>query len=341
MQQKAFFCCKTSLFMCFINNMSKEKNEVETEILYKYLKGQTTAEEETQIAEWLSADPNNQKEMDTVRFLFDSVKLYGDKMQSPRRIPLVRWRTIGRRAVQIAAAVMIAAGAGFIANRHSIGELSDRHHSIYVPAGQRMELTLADGTRVWMNSDSRLEYPILFAQDVRRVKLTGEAMFEVAHDKSHPFIVETYASDIRVLGTKFNVDADEEHHRFSTTLMEGSVRISNRLDPSQVNIVMRPNEKVDLIGNYLYMSKLDDCDSPCWMNGQLDITGLSFAELMEKMEQTFAVRVVIERSSLPSTAGIGGKIRINAGVGNAFRWLHSLLNFDYEIDEAENTITIK
>ena len=314
---------------------------METEILHKYLSGMTTPEEEAQIAEWLSADPNNQKEMDTARFLFDSVKLYGDKMQPTQRRSLVRWRTIGRWATQIAAAVMIAIGAGFFANRYSIGELSDKHHSIYVPAGQRMELTLADGTRIWMNSESRLEYPILFAQDVRRVKLIGEAMFEVAHDESHPFIVETFASDVRVLGTKFNVDANEAHHRFSITLMEGSVRISNRLDPSQANIVMRPNEKVDLIGNYLYTSKLDDYDSPCWLNGQLDITGLSFAELMEKMEQAFAVRVVIKRSSLPSTAGIGGKIRINAGVGNAFRWLHSLLNFDYEIDEAENTITIK
>ncbi|WP_346701351.1 FecR domain-containing protein [uncultured Alistipes sp.] len=301
----------------------------------------TTPEEETQIAEWLSADPNNQKEMDTARFLFDTVKLYGDKIQPTQRRPLVRWRTIGRWAAQIAAAVMIAVGAGFFANRYSIGELSDKHHSIYVPAGQRMELTLADGTRVWMNSESRLEYPIMFAQDVRHVKLIGEAMFEVAHDKSHPFIVETFASDVRVLGTKFSVDANEAHHRFSITLMEGSVRISNRLDPSQANIVMRPNEKVDLIGNYLYTSKLDDYDAPCWMNGQLDITGLSFTELMEKMEQAFAVRVVIKCSSLPSTAGIGGKIRINAGVGNAFKWLHSLLNFDYEIDEAENTITIK
>ena len=301
----------------------------------------TTPEEETQIAEWLSADPNNQKEMDTARFLFDTVKLYGDKIQPTQRRPLVRWRTIGRWAAQIAAAVMIAVGAGFFANRYSIGELSDKHHSIYVPAGQRMELTLADGTRVWMNSESRLEYPIMFAQDVRHVKLIGEAMFEVAHDKSHPFIVETFASDVRVLGTKFSVDANEAHHRFSITLMVGSVRISNRLDPSQANIVMRPNEKVHHIGNYLYTSKLDDYDAPCWMNGQLDITGLSFTELMEKMEQAFAVRVVIKCSSLPSTAGIGGKIRINAGVGNAFKWLHSLLNFDYEIDEAENTITIK
>ncbi len=314
---------------------------VETELLYNYLKGRTTAEEEIRIAEWLAADPENQKELDAVRFLFDSAELYGDKLRASRKVSLVGWHKLGRYAVQVAATVTIAVGAAFLADRHSLGELSDMRNSIYVPAGQRMELTLADGTRVWLNSESKLDYPVLFARDVRRVKLTGEAMFEVSHDKSHPFVVETFASDIRVLGTKFNVDADEEHRKFSTTLLEGCVRISNRLNPGQEHIVMQPNEKVDLIGNYLYASKMDDYDSPCWMNGQLNITGLSFNELMEKIEQVFAVRVVIERNTLPSTAGIGGKIRINAGVDNALRWLQSVLHFDYEIDEAENTIRIK
>lgn len=314
---------------------------METEILYNYLKGRTTSDEETRIAEWLAADPKNQQEMEAVRFLFDGSELYGDSLHTARKVSLVSWRPVMRRVAQLAAAVVIAVGAGLLANRHSLGELREMHNSIYVPAGQRMELTLADGTHVWLNSESRLEYPVLFAEDVRRVKLTGEALFEVAHDKSHPFVVETFASDIRVLGTKFDVNADDEHRKFSTTLLEGAVQISNRLNPGQGNIIMQPNEKVDLIGDYLYAYKIDDCDSPCWMNGLLDITGLSFAELMEKMEQAFAVRVVIERSAMPSTAGMGGKIRINAGVDNAFKWLHSVLDFEYEINETDNTITIK
>lgn len=77
------------------------------------------------------------------------------------------------------------------------------------------------------------------------------------------------------------------------------------------------------------------------MDGQLNITGLSFCELMEKFEQVFAVKIVIERKNLPATTGIGGKIRINAGVDNALKWLRSVMNFDYEVDEVENTITIK
>lgn len=341
MKKISFFPCKVVRLVRFNINRQKEKTDVETEILYKYLKGRTTPEEDARIAKWLAADPENQKEMEAAHFLFDGSQLYGDRLRSAHKAKFVSWRLLVRRAVQVAAAVAIAAGAGLLADRHSLGGLREMHNSIYVPAGQRMELTLTDGTHVWLNSESRLEYPVLFARNVRRVKLTGEALFEVAHDRSHPFVVETFASDIRVLGTKFDVNADAERRKFSTTLLEGSVQISNRLNPGQGHIVMQPNEKVDLIGNYLYTNKIDNCDSPCWMNGQLDITGLSFIELMEKMEQVFAVQVAIERSSVPSTVGIGGKIRINAGVDNAFRWLHSVLDFEYEINETDNTITIK
>lgn len=314
---------------------------MKTEILYNYLKGRTTPEEEARIAEWLAADPGNQKEMEAARFMFDGVELYGDRLRPARKASLVPLRRIGRWTVQIAAAVAIAVGAGLLANRHSLDGVRDMHNTIYVPSGQRMELTLADGTHVWLNSEARLEYPVLFAQDVRRVKLVGEAMFDVAHDMSHPFVVETFASDIMVLGTKFDVNADVEHRKFSTALWEGSVQISNRLNSGQGDIVMRPHEKVDLIGDYLYASQIDGCDSPCWMNGLLDITGLSFDELMEKMEQVFAVKVVVERSTMPTTTGMGGKIRINAGVDNAFRWLRSVLDFEYEIDGTSNTITVR
>lgn len=92
---------------------------METELLYKYLKGRTTSGEEARIAEWLSSDPENQKELDYVRFMFDSAELYGGDLRSARKPSLVSWRKLGRYAVQLAAAVMIAVGAGLLAKRHS------------------------------------------------------------------------------------------------------------------------------------------------------------------------------------------------------------------------------
>lgn len=82
------------------------------------------------------------------------------------------------------------------------------------PNGQRLKLTLPDGTGVQLNSGSVIEYPSVFGKDVRRIRLSGEAMFDVTHNEEQPFVVETFASDIRVLGTRFNVVANENASDF-------------------------------------------------------------------------------------------------------------------------------
>lgn len=203
-----------------------------------------------------------------------------------------------------------------------------------------MELTLADGTHIWLNSEATIEYPAVFARNSRCVKLSGEAMFEVKHDEKRPFVVETFAMDVRVLGTKFNINADEEHNRFSATLLQGTVLVSNRLDPSQMDIVMKPNEVVSMVNGRLSTTLLADESSLCWPEGLLYVTGLSFPELMDKLEQTFAVHIVIDRKTLPDMSAAGGKIRVNAGIENALRVLQYAANFTYKIDETTNTITI-
>ena len=118
----------------------------------------------------------------------------------------------------------------------------ERMQQVVVPAGQRVELRLADGTKVWLNSKSRLEYPSSFGRRSRRVTLCGEGYFEVAHDERKPFVVETGQYDVRVLGTTFNVYAyDNDRAAFETALMEGSVEVSSRSDASQ-RLVLQPNE---------------------------------------------------------------------------------------------------
>lgn len=86
-----------------------------------------------------------------------------------------------------------------------------------------MELTLEDGSRLWLNSGTELEYPAVFSRKSRDVVLhSGEVMFDVANDGRRPFNVETYASTISVLGTKFNVSVDEASGEFSAALLRGS-----------------------------------------------------------------------------------------------------------------------
>lgn len=315
---------------------------MENEVLYRYLKGETTIAEEQQVAEWLGENSaEHQKQLDSVRFVFEGMELHGVFSQAMQRSMRLSWMQMGRYAVRIAAVVLIALGAGYVCYQQGYRSVSDQTNIVQVPAGQRMELTLTDGTHIWLNSEATIEYPAIFTRNSRHVKLSGEAMFEVKHDAKRPFVVETFASDVRVLGTKFNIDADEEHNRFSAALLEGSVLISNRLDPSQMDIVMKPNEVVNLVDGRLASSSLQDESSLCWPEGLLYVTGLSFTELMDKLEQTFAVRIVIDRETQPDMGASGGKIRVNAGIENALRVLQYAANFTYEIDQATNTVTIR
>ncbi len=101
--------------------------------------------------------------------------------------------------------------------------------SIYVPTGQRVNITLSDGTNVWLNARTKIVYPAVFDKSVRQVAVDGEAYFDVAKDKKRPFIVETGKCNMEVLGTKFNVEGYSDKDDFEVTLMEGSVRVASRI----------------------------------------------------------------------------------------------------------------
>lgn len=116
-----------------------------------------------------------------------------------------------------------------------------------------MELTLEDGSRLWLNSGTDLEYPAVFSRKSRDVVLhSGEVMFDVANDVRRPFNVETYASTISVLGTKFNVSVDEASGEFSAALLRGSIRVDNNLNENEA-FVLRPNQMVRMKDNHLLM----------------------------------------------------------------------------------------
>lgn len=204
-----------------------------------------------------------------------------------------------------------------------------------------MQMTLADGTQVQLNSGSILEYPVVFANESRRVKLSGEAMFEVAPDERHPFIVETFASDIQVLGTKFNVLADKERGRFSTTLVEGKVKVSSRINPAET-FIMQPNDMVTLADGRLYKKRVSDFADLCWTEGLIHLKKMPFEELMSTFERAFDVKIEIKRKTMPQINVMSGEIRISDGVDYALHVLQMVsTEFTYARDEKTNVIVIR
>ena len=169
---------------------------------------------------WLEADPAHESELAKVQRQHDLVALsapvINELYAKDRRR---RFGSVLRRWSAAAAAVVLLAFGGYYFHAaRDFSRQGERLLSVSVPYGQRVSLTLQDGTSVWLNAGTTLRYPALFTGRERRVEIEGEARFEVVHDAKHPFIVRTYACDVEVLGTKFNVVAEEENGLFSTAL---------------------------------------------------------------------------------------------------------------------------
>ncbi|WP_461638596.1 FecR family protein [Labilibaculum euxinus] len=161
------------------------------------------------------------------------------------------------------------------------------YNQINIPRGGEYSLTLADGTKVWLNSESSLKYPVQFIGEIRKVELTGEAYFEVAHNKSKPFIIESHGTEVKVLGTKFNVSAYNDEEDITTTLVEGSVQVSSLgnselLEPGYQAVVKRGSNQfqVNKVNADLYTS---------WINGVFQFKNQSLEEICHQLSRWYNV----------------------------------------------------
>lgn len=312
------------------------------EQIFKYFRGEASDEEKDSLDRWIAASEENRKRYRFARFVFEGVAMHS----TPETIRSAADRK--RRTVRmfvgfiggLAAAVAIFFISAMLVRNEIDRELSDTYATIQVPAGQRMDLLLEDGTMVKLNSGARISYPTRFANDSRDIRLSGEAYFDVTKDKSRPFVVRTFASDIKVLGTKFNISADEASGNFTAMLVEGVVEVKNRKNPAE-SLVMKPNDVVTLEDGRLRRSKTDDFEELCWTKGLIHLKKMPFDKMMAMFERVFDVRIVIQREIMPVIEIVSGQIRISDGVDNAFHVLEQVSDFTYERDPKTNVIVIR
>lgn len=324
------------------------KIEMETYLLIKYLKCSTTPEEEAAVRHWLADDPDGShaRQYSDAHFLYEGMLIHGGdhskgfaSVQRPKKT--VRRRILAV-AASVAAAIAIIAGTGLLTRNYIIDGLSARTETIYVPAGKSMQLTLEDGTQLWLNSGSEIEYPVVFSRKSRNVTVhSGEVMFDVAKDTGRPFNVNTYASTISVYGTKFDVAVDESAREFSAALLRGSIKVSSHLRTGE-EYMLQPNQMVRLEDDHLYVERIADPRSVgCWTEGLIDVTDIPFDRLMKKFELAYDVRIVIARDTLPQIRYTRGKVRISEGVKHALSMLALASDFSYDYDRLTNTVVIR
>ncbi len=171
--------------------------------------------------------------------------------------------------------------------------------TISVPKGNKSEVFLPDGSKIWLNNSSKLVYPKKFNNAERIVILTGEAYFEIAHNSKVPFIVQTSDIHIRVLGTKFNVSAYPNDKFIETTLISGKVNVQSIENP-EIESAISPGESLtfDKVNNHMTKSQVSTEFFTYWMKGEFVFKDEKFETLAKRIERIYNVEIIFEDPSL-------------------------------------------
>lgn len=227
------------------------------------------------------------------------------------------------------------------ANGNSIVSSTDiKFATLSTPKGGEYQIVLSDGTKVWLNAATTLQYAANFkGQAKRKVKLlAGEAYFEVAKDKNHPFVVETQSQEVEVLGTHFNINSYADEGTTVTTLTEGSVRVT-KSDDKKSMLLTPGNQIVNSKGTFT-VQPADYETALAWKEGRIYFKDASIQEVLRQVSRWYNIEV--EYQGAPTKEVFNGGIKRNAKL-SALLHILELSNVQFSLSKKNNitTLTIK
>ena len=247
-------------------------------------------------------------------------------------------RQVIRIAMQYAAVAIVMIASTLLVSRYIPDNNNNELNSLYVPAGQRAQLTLEDGSSVWLNANSTLRYPSNFSKKERRVEIEGEAYFDIAQNKKKPFIVSTKNVNMKVLGTQFNVHSYPNTEYVTTNLIEGSVRVSmNNIENKGVTLT--PNQQVTVSGNQMTVSTTSNDDYFLWTEGVYTFHNERLLDIINKLQLYYDVKIIVEEPEIFNVR-YTGKFRQRDGIDEILRIIQKIRNFGIKKDIENNIITL-
>lgn len=320
------------------------------ELLVSYLTGSSDAFEREQVLKWIGSSLENKQYFEELRDVYTSSKLsqsdslyhvdtslervkarhYKNLLLGMEKADREKIRHFRLNFMKYAALVLLIFSLGIVGFRYTrnkpVMASAEIWNTIEAPFGSRARLTLADGTKVWLNAGSQLKYSSRFAQHNRKVILDGEAYFDVAKDEKNQFIVSTSKLDIKVFGTQFNVKAYSEENTIQTTLVEGSVTIERKgiggrgertvtLNPNETatfytsdkkdGTLAKPVEKEDIQNKESrnsekleILSNINPVVFTSWKDSRWIIESDPLSGLAVKLERRYNVKIIIDKKEL-------------------------------------------
>ena len=189
------------------------------------------------------------------------------------------------------------------------------YNTMATPRGGQHWVTLADGSKVLLNAASSLTYPTAFKGNERKVTLTGEAYFEVAHHAAQPFRVSVGGQTIEDIGTHFNINAYGDEPAIKTTLIEGSVRITN----DGRDVILKPGQQALLVNNVLTVSEANTEEAIAWKNGYFRFNNEKIGSIMRKLSRWYDVDIAYEGNL--SADGLNGTISRDKNISQVLEML--------------------
>ncbi|HEX3007683.1 MAG TPA: FecR domain-containing protein [Bacteroidales bacterium] len=326
-----------------------EEDQKIWEIIEEVLHGNPTLADRLYLESWLQEDDNNRKTFETLKKVGLKVKIDSPEIKQGAfaRIQsnmatenISRKLTLWRYGAVASIVAFLGLGIAFL---YSLNFSSPKVAYVETksPLGINTKVVLSDSTVVHLSPGSSLRYPAAFTGQKREIMLNGEAYFEVAKDKEHPFIVQTAHIDIRVFGTKFNVKAFNDDPNFVTTLMEGSVGISDK-NQSGANppLKLKPNQQA-IYDHKTGKIQLRDVDASLyseWKDGRTYFENETFVSIVEDIERKYNVSIKIAYEELKHEK-FSGIIDKRKTVYQLLDGLGQYGNFSYKI--VNDTIIIQ
>ncbi len=204
--------------------------------------------------------------------------------------------------------------------------MKDVYHTLIIPTGGEHFLELSDGTKIWLNSESKIKYPKFMYGKSRMIELEGEAYFEVAENKNKPFFVKTKGVNIKVLGTAFNVSAYHNEDHITTTLVDGKVSISSYND----QMTLEPGYQSVYRKDKFEKLKVDTEYFTEWKNGTFRFKRINLFELTNKLSRWYGVQFFFDKEELKNIK-FTGAVQKNKPLGNILKTLKETKHIKYKV----------